>query len=183
MKIKFNKLPAGNGKIKISFDGGNTFTEFNISDIRDVGVPLEDNQDYSKIQIKGKSSILKDLDVVKNITFENKIVIHLLDMTDEGSGDTSFTISKEEYDILNNLILDDRSLYISELESIVPGYHDNKYIYFYPFEENGRFGIWMDDLPKNEYSTFICKNTFYPEDDSFEENLFELPIILRCEYR
>ena len=46
MKIKFTKLPTTDGIIKVSLDGGQSFTEYNIADIRESGIPLEDSQDY-----------------------------------------------------------------------------------------------------------------------------------------
>ena len=51
MKIKFTKLPTTDGTIKVSLDGGNSFKDYNIADVHESGIPLEDNQDYEKIQI------------------------------------------------------------------------------------------------------------------------------------
>ena len=67
MRIKFTSLPTSGGKIQVSFNGGSSFTEYNVEDVRESGIPLDDGQDYSLIQIKSSSSVLKDLDVVKNI--------------------------------------------------------------------------------------------------------------------
>lgn len=67
MKIKFTSLPTSGGKIQVSFDGGGSFTDYNVEDVRESGIPLDDGQDYSLIQIKSSASVLKDLDVVKNI--------------------------------------------------------------------------------------------------------------------
>ena len=46
MKIKFTKLPTTDGTIKISLDGGHSFTDYNVVDVHESGIPLEDNQDY-----------------------------------------------------------------------------------------------------------------------------------------
>ena len=64
MKIKFTKLPTTDGTIKISLDGGQPFTDYNVADIHESGIPLEDNQDYEKIQVKAPANVLKNLDVV-----------------------------------------------------------------------------------------------------------------------
>ena len=68
MKIKFTSLPTSGGKIQVSFDGGGSFTDYNVEDIRESGISLEDNQDYEKIQIRGLANVLKNLNVVKNIS-------------------------------------------------------------------------------------------------------------------
>ena len=64
MKIKFTKLPTIDGTIKISLDGGNSFKDYNVADIHESGISLEDNQDYEKIQIQAPANVLKNLDVV-----------------------------------------------------------------------------------------------------------------------
>ena len=68
MKIHFTKLPTTGGKIQVSLDGGQSFTDYNIEDIHGSGISLEDNQDYEKIQIRGPANVLKNLNVVKNIS-------------------------------------------------------------------------------------------------------------------
>ena len=67
MKIVFTELPTSGGKIQVSFDGGITFKDYNVAEIKVSGIPLDDNQDYEKIQIKGSSNILKSLDVISKI--------------------------------------------------------------------------------------------------------------------
>lgn len=49
MKINFTALPTSGGKIQVSFDGGKSFRDYNVVDIRDTGIPLEDSQDYEQI--------------------------------------------------------------------------------------------------------------------------------------
>ena len=73
MKIKFSALPTSGEKIQVSFDGGNTFTEYNVEDVRESGIQLDENQDYRLIQIKSSSSLLKNLEVVKK---RNLVVGH-----------------------------------------------------------------------------------------------------------
>ena len=70
MKIKFTKLPTTDGTIKVSLDGGQSFTDYNIADIRESGIPLDDNQDYEKIQIQAGANILKNLNVVLGVKVE-----------------------------------------------------------------------------------------------------------------
>lgn len=67
MKIVFTELPTSGGKIQVSFDGGSTFKDYNVAEIKVSGIPLDDNQDYEKIQIKGSSNVLKNLDVISKI--------------------------------------------------------------------------------------------------------------------
>lgn len=67
MKIIFTELPTSGGKIQVSFDGGSTFKDYNVAEIKVSGIPLDDNQDYEKIWIKGPSSVLKSFDVISKI--------------------------------------------------------------------------------------------------------------------
>ena len=71
MKIKFTKLPTNDGTIKVSLDGGQSFTGYNIVDIHESGIPLEDNQDYEKIQVKAPANVLKNLDIVASVKVES----------------------------------------------------------------------------------------------------------------
>ena len=70
MKIKFTKLPTNDGTIKISLDGGQSFTDYNVADVHESGIPLEDNQDYEKIQVKPPANVLKNLNVVSGVKVE-----------------------------------------------------------------------------------------------------------------
>ena len=67
MKIVFRNLPEGEGAVRVSLDGGNTFIDHQISTVRENGIPLADNQDYSKILIKGSANILRNLDILSNV--------------------------------------------------------------------------------------------------------------------
>ena len=71
MKIKFTKLPTTNGTIKVSLDGGQSFTDYNIADVHESGVPLSDSQDYEKIQIQAPANVLKNLNVVSGVKVES----------------------------------------------------------------------------------------------------------------
>ena len=77
MKLLFTKLPETSGLIEVSFNGGESYISYEIDAIRDNGIHLDDNQDYSKIQIKGKSGILKNLDIVKNIDIKKENVFQI----------------------------------------------------------------------------------------------------------
>ena len=68
MKIKFTKLPTNDGTIKVSLDGGQSFTDYNIADIHESGIPLADSQDYEKIQIQAPANVLKNSDVISGIS-------------------------------------------------------------------------------------------------------------------
>ena len=72
MKIKFTKLPTTDGTIKISLDGGQSFTDYNVADIHKSGVPLSDSQDYEKIQIQAPANVLKNLNVVSGVKVEGE---------------------------------------------------------------------------------------------------------------
>ena len=67
MKIEFTKLPTTVGTIKVSLDGGQSFTEHNLADVHESGISLSDDQDYEKIRIKGPANVLKNLDVLSSI--------------------------------------------------------------------------------------------------------------------
>lgn len=72
MKIKFTKLPTTDGTIKISLDGGQSFTDYNVADVHESGIPLEDNQDYEKIQIQAPANVLKNLNVISSVKVEGE---------------------------------------------------------------------------------------------------------------
>ena len=72
MKIKFAKLPTTDGIIKVSLDGGQSFTDYNVVDVHESGIPLEDNQDYEKIQIQAPANVLKNLDIVASVKVEGE---------------------------------------------------------------------------------------------------------------
>ena len=72
MKIKFTKLPTTDGTIKVSLDGGQSFTDYNVADVHESGIPLEDSQDYEKIQIQAPANVLKNLNVVSSVKVEGE---------------------------------------------------------------------------------------------------------------
>ena len=72
MKIKFTKLPTNDGIIKVSLDGGQSFTDYNVADVHESGIPLEDNQDYEKIQIQAPANVLKNLNVVSSVKVDGE---------------------------------------------------------------------------------------------------------------
>ena len=72
MKIKFTKLPTNDGTIQVSLDGGQSFTDYNVADVHESGIPLEDNQDYEKIQIQAPANVLKNLNVVSSVKVEGE---------------------------------------------------------------------------------------------------------------
>ena len=68
MKIVFNKLQTSKETIQVSLDGGTTWNPYVVSEIINDGIPLDENQDLEKIQIKGSSSVLKNLDVITSVS-------------------------------------------------------------------------------------------------------------------
>lgn len=70
MKIQFNVLETSTGKISVSLDNGENYTEYNVADVKDTGIELDDSQDFSKIIIKGESTTLSNLNVLKSIDIE-----------------------------------------------------------------------------------------------------------------
>ena len=121
MKIKFTKLPTNDGTIKVSLDGGQSFTDYNIADIHESGIPLEDNQDYEKIQIQAPANVLKNLNVVSGVKVESN----------EGGGtgggstnESSFIIDTDTYgfklpDCVTGIILPNGATAIEKFSTIV----------------------------------------------------------------
>ena len=72
MKIKFTKLPTTDGIIKVSLDGGQSFTDYNVADVHESGIPLADSQDYEKIQIQAPANVLKNLNVISSVKVEGE---------------------------------------------------------------------------------------------------------------
>ena len=69
MKIIFTKLPK-EGEIKVSFDGGSTYTDYNVSEIAESGIQLDDSQDLREIKIKSRTTVLSNLEVITGIKVE-----------------------------------------------------------------------------------------------------------------
>ncbi len=72
MKIIFDTLKTNDGKISISLDGGITYTEYNVSDVKDTGFQLDDSQDLSLIRLKSTTKVIDTLEVFKSIVAENQ---------------------------------------------------------------------------------------------------------------
>ena len=70
MKIKFDHSKLVEGLIKLSIDGGESFREYRIEDVKDTGIPLSDTQDLDKIKIIAPANILRNLNVVSGIQVE-----------------------------------------------------------------------------------------------------------------
>lgn len=70
MKIQFNALETLTGKVSVSLDNGENYTEYNVADVKDTGIELDDSQDFSKIIIKGDATTLNNLNVLKSIDIE-----------------------------------------------------------------------------------------------------------------
>lgn len=70
MKIQFNALETLTGKVSVSLDNGETYTEYNVADVKDTGIELDDSQDISKIIIKGDVTTLSNLSISKSVDIE-----------------------------------------------------------------------------------------------------------------
>ena len=70
MKIKFEKLVTTSGKVYVDFGDG--FQEYDVATVKDNGIQVPKTcTDYSKIQIKGSSAVLKNLDIISKIQLSN----------------------------------------------------------------------------------------------------------------
>lgn len=70
MRIHFKDPKLTDGLIKVSLDGGYTFNEHNISDVKADGILLDESQDFDKIIVKGPANVLKNLDVLSKIQID-----------------------------------------------------------------------------------------------------------------
>ena len=52
-------------------DGGFTFTDYEIADVKETGISLDNSQNYEKIIIKGLVNVLKHLDVITKLKLED----------------------------------------------------------------------------------------------------------------
>ena len=64
MKIKFTKLKTLSGFISIDLGDGAGYKKYPVDIALTNGVPIPDNIDYSKIIVKGDSSVLENLDIM-----------------------------------------------------------------------------------------------------------------------
>lgn len=70
MRIHFKDPKLTDGLIKVSLDGGYTFNEHNINDVKADGILLDESQDFDKIIVKGPANVLKNLDVLSKIQID-----------------------------------------------------------------------------------------------------------------
>lgn len=87
MKIVFKDSELDKGLINVSLDGGFTYKDYEITDVKETGIPLDDSQDYEKIKIKGPANILKRLDVISTIPSND----------DETTEELNFIIDTDTY--------------------------------------------------------------------------------------
>lgn len=86
MKIVFEQKKINKGTIKVSLDGGVTYTNYEIEDVVETGIPLDDSQDLSKIKIKGSTNILQSAEVVSSVKVNDaEGVKFILDTDNYGS--------------------------------------------------------------------------------------------------
>ena len=117
MKIKFTKLPTTDGTIKVSLDGGFTFTDYTASDVCESGITLDDNQMFDKIRIKGRANVLSNLEVLKEFKIELSVGEYNYDNSEKRFPDSVKNITVPE----NTTEIDSSAFYYWKgIESITP---------------------------------------------------------------
>ena len=110
MKIKFEKLVTTSGKVYVDFGDG--FQEYDVATVKDNGIQVPETcADYSKIQIKGSSAVLKNLDIISNVKVSDENAIPLENVT--GARINYFPGFKEtlrKYPNLTDIIVDDPTI-------------------------------------------------------------------------
>ena len=63
MKLIFDKLRTSDGIVKVSFNNGNSWSQYNVSDVIDTGITFteEDCPDLTKIRIAGAITQISDI--------------------------------------------------------------------------------------------------------------------------
>ena len=135
MKINFTKLPTTDGTIKVSLDGGQSFTDYSIADIHESGIPLSDSQDYEKIQIQAPANVLKNLNVVSNVKVEGG----------QSSGNSDYEVKYYAWQQANGDIL--YTKVCSDSNSVMAYGYDGRYDEYYEIIEKVRhFEIHGNEL-------------------------------------
>lgn len=88
MKLFFKGLTSG--QVYIDLDGNGTYETYDLNDIQG-GLDLDENLDYSKIQVKANSKVFSNLQVIKN--FEIQKIENQLGSDENGKVGFSETIS------------------------------------------------------------------------------------------
>lgn len=70
MYLMFDELSVRGNTISVSWDGGNTYTDYNVNDVKETGIQFTDDicSDFSLIKIKGKISQVSDIQAVVSST-------------------------------------------------------------------------------------------------------------------
>ena len=92
MKIIFKDSGLTKGTIKISTDGGSTFVEHNIEDIKENGLELDPNQRLDKVMIKGPANIIRDMDILSKIKIDTGLNL------EDSSPRIEYSVSKSSSD-------------------------------------------------------------------------------------
>ena len=117
MKIIFKDSELNEGIINVSFDGGFTFTDYEITDVKETGIPLDDSQNFDKIRIKAPANVLKNLDVLSSINtlYESNLLPE--DITGLVLKDFNGTFDKnlfQKYPNLTNVTIPNSVTYINK---------------------------------------------------------------------
>ena len=172
MKINFTKLNVGNDTLKLDVDFGNGFNPVSISTIRENNNSIEipEGTDISKIKIKGKTSLLKDLDYLKS-TFIMKD-------------------NNQEYDKLfyydeccECIFLNCEKLWNDYLKDAAD--YNKCFIFYRKVNSNNKYGysfnLFKKDKEKNKDFFVFKSGTYYSDEDDIrngkiflkEDNIFE----------
>ena len=135
MKIVFEGSELKEGIVKVSLDGGFTFANYEIADVKESGIPLDDSQRYDKIKIKGPANVLKSLDIVSNVKVEGG----------QSSGDSDYEVKYYAWQQANGNILYTKVCFDSN--SVMAYGYDGRYDEYYEFIEKARhFEIHGNEL-------------------------------------
>lgn len=74
MKIVFRNSKLTKGPIQVSLDGGQTWNDYRIENVRETGIHLENTQDFSKIKVKGPLDVITTPELFSSISLESDIV-------------------------------------------------------------------------------------------------------------
>lgn len=74
MKIVFRNSNLTEGPIQVSLDGGQTWNDYRIENVRETGIHLENTQDFSQIKIKGPLDVITTPELFSSISLESDIV-------------------------------------------------------------------------------------------------------------
>ena len=172
MKIVFEGSELKEGTIKVSLDGGFTFADYEIADVKESGIPLDDSQRYDKIKIKGPANVLKSLDIVSNVKVQGE-------QTSESS---DYEVKYYAWQQANGRIL--YTKVCSDSNSVIVYQYDGRDGYYefigkaMHFELHGNELRWVDELAESseDVTNYIVYNRYQEGDVKEQKSLPITPI-------